>query len=141
MSAAPKQASSSKAPVAQSTESVRDVRKACQNTLHLAMLLWTDPTHRLKAMVLTTLAEPFRKEHGAQSKNTRSHEACLNYWSNMSVGEGSRALKELVELVNRPATLEAFGLKVVLPDWMVGSMNTAGSRHSCSSSLLAGPLA
>ena len=104
--------SSDKVPMAQSNQSLGAIRRACQNTLHLKLLILSDPGLHLIAKLMSTLTAPLRLEHGLQAQAVRSPQECCRFYSQLAQGAMLKPLSQTVGLLQDSGALEGIGFLV-----------------------------
>jgi hypothetical protein len=101
--------SKDKVPLAQGSQSLGALRKACQNTLHLKLFILSDPGLHLVAKLMPTPTEPLRLEHCLQAQAARSPQECCRFYSQLAQGSMLKPLSQTAGLLQDLGALGGIG--------------------------------
>ena len=101
-----------KARTAHEAESIKRIRAACSNQLHLAATVLADDDLRRILVGLSRLVYPLRRFHGDQSRFNKNSESGLAFAQRMARGWSRQPLCDVVAVLGDLSVLEECGLWV-----------------------------
>ncbi|CAK0819735.1 unnamed protein product [Prorocentrum cordatum] len=98
-----------KATTAEESDALKKLRRACTNTMHLAVVCLSDRSLWEMCSIIVYVCEPVRAWRTEQSTNLRSSSECCRWYQEQAAGKGFHALTALVARLADPDGLRHVG--------------------------------
>lgn len=99
-----------KGTTSKDSDSVRQLRVKCRNSLELVTMILLDPMMYQSLTIILAVLGPVREWHSEQSKRLRSSQEVLTWYTEQSMGKGFEVLRKLVGMCYDDGFLYSVGI-------------------------------